>query len=78
MNTTKNEIKAMIAKAGLTMKETLERLHQQYGWSRSASNFSNKLKRGSFSYSELIQLADVIGYELIWVPRKRGEQHNEF
>ena len=72
MNTTRNEIKARIVGAGLTMQETLDRLHKRYGWSDSASNFSNKLQRDSLRYREAIQLADVIGYELIWVPRKRG------
>ena len=47
MNTTRNEIKARIVGEGLTMQETLDRLHRQYGWSDSASNFSNKLQRNS-------------------------------
>lgn len=72
MNTTRNEIKARIVGAGITMQETLDRLHKQYGWSDSASNFSNKLQRDSLRYREAIQLADAIGYELVWVPRKRG------
>ena len=72
MNTTRNEIKARIVGAGLTMQETLDRLHRQYGWSDSASNFSNKLQRNSLRYREVVELADVIGYELKWVPRERG------
>ena len=63
MNTTRNEIKARIVGAGLTMQETLDRLHRQYGWSDSASNFSNKLQRNSLRYREVVELADVIGYE---------------
>ena len=31
MNTTRNEIKARIVGEGLTMQETLDRLHRQYG-----------------------------------------------
>ena len=72
MNTTRNEIKSRIIGTGLTMQETLDRLHRKYGWSDSASNFSNKLQRESLRYKEVVELADVIGYELIWVPRKRG------
>ena len=64
MNTTRNEIKARIVGTGLTMQETLDRLHRQYGWSDSASNFSNKLQRNSLRYREAVELADVIGYEL--------------
>ena len=72
MNTTRNEIKARIIGTGLTMQETLDRLHRKYGWSDSASNFSNKLQRESLRYREVVELAYVIGYELLWVPRKRG------
>ena len=77
MNTTRNEIKARIVDAGLTMQETLDRLNQQYGWSDSASNISNKLQRNSLRYREVLELADVIGYELKWVPRKRGDADDE-
>ena len=77
MNTTRNEIKARIVGEGLTMQETLDRLHRQYGWSDSASNFSNKLQRNSLRYREVVELADVIGYELKWVPRKRGDVDDE-
>ena len=65
-------MKSRIIGTGLTMQETLDRLHRKYGWSDSASNFSNKLQRESLRYKEVVELADVIGYELIWVPRKRG------
>ena len=64
MNTTRNEIKARIVGAGLTMQETLDRLHRQYGWSDSASNFSNKLQRNSLRYREVVELADVIGMRM--------------
>ena len=72
MTNTRNEIKAQIIHAGFTMQELLDRLHDDYGWSDSVSNFSNKLQRESLRYREVVELADVIGYELIWVPRKRG------
>ena len=77
MNTTKSEIKAQIVRAGYTMQDVLERLHRKYGWSDSASNFSNKLQRESLRYREVVELADVIGYELKWVPRKRGDADDD-
>ena len=43
MNNTRNEIKAYIVRAGFTMQEVLERLHEDYGWSDSISNLSAKL-----------------------------------
>ena len=72
MNNTRNEIKAHIVRAGFTMQELLDRLHDDYGWSDSVSNFSNKLARNSLRYREAIELADVLGYDLVWQKRKEG------
>ena len=72
MNNTRNEIKAHIVRAGFTMQELLDRLHDDYGWSDSVSNFSNKLARNSLRYREAIALADVLGYDLVWQKRKEG------
>ena len=62
----RNEIKAQIVRAGMTMRQVVDLLSDEYGWSDSVSNFSNKLARGSLRYEEAVQLAEVLGYELIW------------
>ena len=72
MTNTRNEIKAQIIRAGFTMQELLDRLHNDYGCSDSVSNFSNKLARNSLRYREAIELADVLGYDLVWQKRKEG------
>ena len=69
MSNTRNEIKARIVREGFTMEELLERLHDDYGWSRSVSNLSAKLQRDSIRYREVLELADVLGYDIEW--RKR-------
>ena len=72
MTNTRNEIKAQIISAGFTMQELLDRLHDDYGWSDSVSNFSNKLARNSLRYREVIELAYVLGYDIVWQKRKEG------
>ena len=42
----RNEIKAQIIRAGYTMQEVVDQLHDEYGWSDSVSNLSGKLQRG--------------------------------
>ena len=37
MMTVRNEIKAQIVRAGYTMQEVVDRLHEEYGWSDSVS-----------------------------------------
>ena len=70
MNNTRNEIKAHIVRAGFTMQEVLEPLHDDYGWSDSISNLSAKLQRESIRYREVIELADVPGYDIVWQKRR--------
>ena len=43
----RNEIKAYIVREGFTMSELVERLAEQYGWSPSVPNLSDKLRRGN-------------------------------
>lgn len=66
----KNEIKSIIVRSGMTMKQVVDLLSEEYGWSDSISNFSNKLTRGSLRYREAVQIADVMGYDLIWQKRR--------
>ena len=68
--TVRNEIKAQIVRAGYTMQELVDRLHEEYGWSDSVSNLSAKLQRESIRYKEVVELADVLGYDIYWGPRK--------
>ena len=39
----RNEIKSYIVRSGYTMQEVVDRLSEDYGWSDSVSNLSNKL-----------------------------------
>jgi len=66
----RNEIKAQIVRAGFTMQELVDRLAEEYGWSDSVSNLSAKLQRESIRYKEVVELADALGYDLIWQKRR--------
>lgn len=68
----RNEIKSYIVRQGMTMQEVVDLLADEYGWSDSVSNLSNKLQRESLRYIEAVQLAEVLGFEIVW--RKRGDR----
>lgn len=68
----REEIKAMIVREGMTMSDTVEKLAEEYGWSRSVPNLSGKLRRGSLRYGEAVELAAVLGYEIVWQKQKRS------
>ena len=65
----RNEIKAQIVRAGFTMQEVVDRLHDEYDWSDSVSNLSAKLQRESIRYKEVVELADVLDCDIVWVKR---------
>ena len=60
----RNEVRSHLVCEGVTMQDVLEKLEQQYGWSRSISN------RETLRYKEAVELADVLGYEIVW--KKKG------
>ena len=66
----RNEIKSYIVRSGYTMQEVVDRLSEDYSWSDSVSNLSAKLQRESIRYKEVVELADVLGYELVWQKRR--------
>ena len=66
----RNEIKAQIIRAGFTMQELVDRLADEYDWSDSVSNLSAKLQRESIRYKEVVELADVLGYDIVWQKRR--------
>ena len=66
----RNEIKAQIIRAGFTMQELVDRLSDEYDWSDSVSNLSAKLQRESIRYKEVVELADVLGYDVVWQKRR--------
>ena len=68
----RNEIKSQIVRAGFTMQEVVDRLHDEYDWSDSVSNLSAKLQRESIRYKEVVELADVLDCDIMWA--KRGER----
>ena len=54
----RNEVKAQIIRAGYTMQEAVDLLHDEYGWWES------------IRYKEVKELADVLGYDIVWVKRR--------
>ena len=64
------DLSDIIVREGKTMSGIVEKLAEQYDWSGSVPNFSDKLRRGSLRYREAVELADALGYDLIWQKRK--------
>jgi hypothetical protein len=70
VNKVKCDIQSHIVAAGYTQKEAVEACAAECGWSESDSNFSTKLSDETLRYREVLDLADVLGYEIIWKKRR--------
>lgn len=72
-NSIRNEIKSYIAASGWSLVDIVAKMNE----SRSAEdqttpqNISNKLTRGTIKYSEVKEIAAIIGYSILW-QKKEG------
>lgn len=66
----KEDIKSIIVKSGWTMTDIVKTLNEKYNRNDTTQNLSNKLSRGTLKYREALEIAEVIGYTIEWVPKK--------
>lgn len=69
----REEIKSLIIKSGLTIKEVVRRRNEKYLYTSTVDNFSHKLSRGTLRLKEAEEIADIIGYRIEWVKERDVE-----
>ena len=60
----KDELKGLIISQGFTMSKVNDELNRKHGTNLSFQNFSNRFRKESFSYLEVLEILDVIGYHM--------------
>lgn len=66
----RDEIKSIIIKSGWTMSDVVKALNEKHNRNDSVQNLSNKLGKETLRYKEAKDIAEVIGYEIEWKPKK--------
>lgn len=66
----KNEIKSLLAKEGHTITSIVRLLNAKHDKEDSSQNLNNKLSKETIRYNEVKEIADILGYDLVWVKRK--------
>lgn len=61
----RDEIKGHIALSGWQMGDVAKKISEKNS-KASLQNLSNKLSKGTIRYSEVKEIAEAIGYEIIW------------
>lgn len=67
-NQVHNEIKSIIAKNGFTLTEVVCLMNKKRkpDEQTTVQNISNKLTRGTIKFSEVLEIASVIGLRISW------------
>lgn len=67
----RDEVKAYIVGAGYKMIDVVDAINAKHQKNDSLANLSNKLTRGTLRYQEAEEIAEAIGYKIIWVPKDK-------
>lgn len=64
----KNEIKSYISSSGWTMTDIVNKMNESLPQDKQTTvqNLSNKLTRGTIKYSEVKEIAAIIGMNITW------------
>lgn len=65
----RDDLKSKIIQQGFTLTQVNDELNRRHGTSLGLQNFSNRLRKESFSYLEVLEILDVIGYRVEWVEK---------
>ena len=66
----KERIKALFVWRDITFTSFAEYMSKKTGTNYSQSSLSHKLARGTISFSEVIDIADILGYDIVFRPCK--------
>lgn len=66
----RDEIKSYIVSAGWTITKLAEELNKRNGNDYTVQNLSNKIRKESLKYSEILEIADILGYKIKWELKK--------
>lgn len=64
----RNEVKSKLAENGYSLTYVVEQMNKSRDKEHQTTtqNISNKLTRGTIKYSEIKEIADIIGYIIKW------------
>ena len=66
----KEDLKALIIKNGWTITAIVGEINKRNNTNYSVQNFSSKLSRGTLRYLEVVEVLDIIGYQIEWLKKQ--------
>lgn len=59
-------LKLLVTYRGMSLRKLLQKLNEEKGYSNCYPSFYNKLKNNTIKFSEVKDIADSLGYEIIF------------
>ncbi|MBQ8886237.1 MAG: hypothetical protein IJY61_00865 [Candidatus Gastranaerophilales bacterium] len=66
-----NELKKVLLDVNISLTELAQALGKRLNKPYSMQNLSNKLRNETITYREMLIIADILGYELKFIPKKK-------
>ena len=66
-----NDLKKILLDVDITLTELASALGKRLNKEYSLNNLSNKLHRETITHKEMLIIADILGYELKFVPKEK-------
>ena len=63
----KYKLKGLIISQGFTMSQVNDELNRRHGTNFTFQNFSNRFRKETFSYSEIEEILNIVGYHIEWI-----------
>ncbi len=70
----REQIKVLLAKEKLKMKDLAILLQESTGKTYSLDSISHRLQRGTFTYNEVVTVAELLGYNISFIKRKQSKK----
>jgi len=65
-----NELKKILLDVNISLTELAQALTRRLNKPYSMQNLSNKLRKETITFRDMLIIADILGYELKFIPKK--------
>ncbi len=66
----KTEIKLKLVESKISLTELVRIINKKNDTDKTVQNLDSKLRRETIRYTEVLEIADILNYDIEWVKRK--------
>lgn len=71
----KNDIKILLIKNEMSLTDLVNKLNEIFDRNDSVQNLNKKLTKETIRYTEILEIAEALGYEIVWIPKEKREYY---